>query len=788
MKYFTFFIALLTSIALDAQVQKGYIMKIERPDHPSVGIDSVLVQIEGTQRIRSNKEGFFSFVYSKDTEEATYKLKTVLKPGYELHNPADLKEYNYSTLPVNIYMYSVSEKLKEEERIFVGLYKQLQKQYELKTDSLYNELEESNKVKGEIEEQLKRLEQEFKSSSDLLKRLASHCATINLSALNEENKLLQTYIQSGEIDKILSYIENNGGLDKIEEDALNAQEEARNAKIISKEKEEEATQKTKKAIYSFNSKYIEAISQFDMKNAALFSMKIANLDKEDFNNQIQASNTCFCIGEYEDAIKYAQQAMSIAESSESRCQKSMANECMASIYAGLLDVEKSYDYYFEGIFPYFDVVFNELNDGDVLQRSDSIQISNCSAGIALTRSFKGDYESVASWFGLSFKYSPQGLNSEIIWTYIPILIASKEFEAAKEICISYLSVLENAYEKDNISMAGYSTLVCLNMYLSIAEGHTFDGESAVRHAKKALEYLPNSELYENNEIKRNLYMALSNAYRSNKMFDESIAYADSAWNYYQNSYNKDTLTMLALINNSGVISYDQKRYDKAIEYFKNALKLNPENKSKAQLFDNLGQNYKEKNMFDSAYYYYNKAIEIREINRYKDLGARELCESYKNIANAYWRDEKVLDSFKYYEKAREIFEYLEDSLSEQRMKRNSYLVLFHGTQNKPEDKELSVFYNDYMKSQVFKLSSQEDDTLSYIIISFGDWDISKNQDAVEDFKRIENDDVILLFNDNRIQSYKKSELQNMVIHLTDINPKEKEKIIKMYGKYKRKNR
>lgn len=88
----------------------------------------------------------------------------------------------------------------------------------------------------------------------------------------------------------------------------------------------------------------------------------------------------------------------------------------------------------------------------------------------------------------------------------------------------------------------------------------------------------------------------------------------------------DTLKISLCYSKLGIISKDQQRFKKAIEYHKKALLLRKKFKKKLQIasLTNLGVTYKEKKDYKTAITYFTKAIKYKNINEYPEKQARLL--------------------------------------------------------------------------------------------------------------------------------------------------------------------
>ena len=95
------------------------------------------------------------------------------------------------------------------------------------------------------------------------------------------------------------------------------------------------------------------------------------------------------------------------------------------------------------------------------------------------------------------------------------------------------------------------------------------------------------------------------------------------------------------VYNLGLTHYHKKEYDKAIEYYKNALEIDP--KYVAACYD-IGYIYKEKKEYAKAIEYYNKALEINP----------DYADAWQGLALSYFHKKEYDKAIKYYENALEV--------------------------------------------------------------------------------------------------------------------------------------
>ena len=106
---------------------------------------------------------------------------------------------------------------------------------------------------------------------------------------------------------------------------------------------------------------------------------------------------------------------------------------------------------------------------------------------------------------------------------------------------------------------------------------------------------------------------------------------------------KKNMTPLASCYNSLAVLYGKKRqYDKTLEYYNKALKLDPKNK---YYIINIGSYYLDTRDYDNALKYFQRALKMRGINKYEE------AVIYRQMGVLFMYKENYIEAQKYLEKA-----------------------------------------------------------------------------------------------------------------------------------------
>ena len=146
---------------------------------------------------------------------------------------------------------------------------------------------------------------------------------------------------------------------------------------------------------------------------------------------------------------------------------------------------------------------------------------------------------------------------------------------------------------------------------------------------KAIEYLEQAILLDRNYGEA--YSNLGLAYDNKGDYDKAIEYYKKALKIILRKLGSEHPNVAIYYNNLGFAYREKGDYDKAIEYFQKALKiglrkLGSEHPNVAFYYNNLGKTYNNKGDYDKAIEYLQKALKI---------GLRKLGSEHPNVAITY---------------------------------------------------------------------------------------------------------------------------------------------------------
>lgn len=180
-----------------------------------------------------------------------------------------------------------------------------------------------------------------------------------------------------------------------------------------------------------------------------------------------------------------------------------------------------------------------------------------------------------------------------------------------------------------------------------------DKEDLLRR-KRINEYL--LEKVKDKEEKSKILSEVGIIFRYLGEFDKALEYYQKALKLNEEMERKEGIA--DQLGNMGVVFNIRGELDKALEYYEKALKLNEELERKegiAAQLGHIGTVYREKGEFDKALEYLKKALEI-----FEELGGKEgIVIQLGNIGIVYLNKEEFDKALEYYEKALKLNKELE---------------------------------------------------------------------------------------------------------------------------------
>ena len=288
------FIIMLAVMAATAvgQTQQGYVKtrgKLAADGKsivPGVRLSNALVTIENLSPVKSGANGAFSFALPAGTNR--YRLQGVELKGYILADPDAVRQTHTHSkdLPLIVVLEDMKQREADLEAARKSVRNVMKREIRKKQDEL-DSLRDAHAITQAKYDSLMRDFWEYRQSSEnLVNEMAERYVSTDYDQLDDFNRQVQVYIESGQLTKADSMIRSKGSL----EERFNRvkQYEATNAqRAVEIQQEQEAldnsrhfTQKEKDDLYNdLYRQHLIFLQQPMMQDSALYCLKLrADLD------------------------------------------------------------------------------------------------------------------------------------------------------------------------------------------------------------------------------------------------------------------------------------------------------------------------------------------------------------------------------------------------------------------------------------------------------------------------------------------------------------------------------
>lgn len=559
-----------------AQEQLGYVKTISRSQRPGQYLGNVVLNI-GNQRNRILSDsitGEFKLKLSSDEVINGFSLKSVTKRGYALQNREDLRLYPYSpNIKLPIYMYSISERMQEEELIKERSLAEMRKKY----NQLIDDLKRKEADVSILNNKLSELEDRFNNCELLINELASVYASVNYENLSPTDSLINVYIEHGEIEAADSLVNLKDDLENRYKQAIVMQQASTSLSILSQNLTDEV-------VNDYWIKYCVSFINFKFDECSLYLERIANLKSNSFDVHKTISNFYVMLGDYPNALPHLSMAFEIADKANDRYLKASALSLMSvyNLYIGLsnlassnlLDALKLYDIDLSFILDHLDsysittstkeideyvLYFNEKG----LRIEDVSIILNIISQYSVIESTLGNINRslLVSLFSLEFVTA--GIDKLYLLDTIINISTSYSNSGLFPIAEQFLELVYPEV-KDLQEYRYVSTLIellLINTKFRI-NGKELEVKQLADRTIESVNVIGEDKL--NPLLLVTFYISVSNAYQSNSFIDKSLDYLLKAEQVYTDSNLNRPDVLASILNNTGQLFFKQKEYSSAI--------------------------------------------------------------------------------------------------------------------------------------------------------------------------------------------------------------------------------
>lgn len=245
---------------------------------------------------------------------------------------------------------------------------------------------------------------------------------------------------------------------------------------------------------------------------------------------------------------------------------------------------------------------------------------------------------------------------------------------------------------------------------------TTNFETSLKYASSLIKLLGSVNI--SNDDLMISYINIANIYRASGKLDEAIKLFEKIRDIDISKDMSESKNYAAYLNNFGLAYQERKDYEKSIEIFTKALKMNIDKYKEATTYTNMAISYLKLSRYENALYFLDKAEEIFEIDKEKDFHYSGYLAARASFLEA---TNKLEASYNYYEKA---LSYLDETVGKNKV----YLDIEKHI--KQLESELSIkplkglelneyYYNDNFKAILEKNYRDILSNISVCSIGFG---------------------------------------------------------------------
>lgn len=300
---------LLTATMLTAQVQRGRVKTLGRPNKPGKGLSGVLINVSDVPNdMVSGNEGTFSF----SPKGTKYMMSRIRKNNYQLIDQSIIgRLYPTSTeVPIEIVMVSSQDLMNDKQRIEDRAYQRAEQNYKEKIAELEKRLAQHAINESEANKERVRLGENYQRYLNLISQMAERYATTDYDGISKTNERIMQYIERAELEKADSLLRTKGDMGQREAE-LKEQEQLTEEFIIKSKQAIEA--KRNDLAQDYYNKHSIFLGNYQNDSAAYCMERRALLDTTRIEWTLQAGAFISdYLADYPRAIRHYRQALSSA--------------------------------------------------------------------------------------------------------------------------------------------------------------------------------------------------------------------------------------------------------------------------------------------------------------------------------------------------------------------------------------------------------------------------------------------------------------------------------------------
>lgn len=635
-RFLSLTIVLLATIISFAQTQQGVVKTRGRM------VDGQLVEGERLagatitlnfgNPLVSSDQGTFSF---NVPATKSYSLVSAVKQGYTLADPEyTRRSFSYSA---DSPFYVVLEDENQRQADINAATRKVRRTLMAQLDEREEEIESlkaQNKLnEKEYQDCLKQLYDNQSKSEQLVRKMAERYASTDYDQLDEFNRLVQMYIEEGELQKADSLIRSKGD---IEQRVAEYHEvvAANNAEREKLEQSEKGAARTYEDLSRDLLNRAEIFLQKFQQDSALYCLKLrADLDTTKIKAVMTYADLCKDQGNFAECEKYYHIYLRVSIHTNDLPNTAEAQNCLGNLYEDIRDYANSAKYYKLSLENY-----EQLFQKNPNEYRDCIARLQSNLGVLYT--YIGEYDKSKKYYKLALD------NVEILFDQNPNFYRKELSHVQNNIGLMY------SYIHDFAKSEKYYRLSLENT------GQLFSQNPETYRADLGKIQTNLGDLY-----------LLNGDYTNSEKYYKSALEIYEALSWENPDAYKDELARVQ--GGLGCLYFElhdytnSERYHKmSLENFGQLFRIYPDAYRKliASGQDNLGNVYMINGDFVNAEKYLMTALENREqlYNQYPDTYRGDLARTQLSIGSLYHILQDYASSEKHYKSALENYEQLFD--------------------------------------------------------------------------------------------------------------------------------
>ena len=308
-------VAMVPSVCM-AQMQKGQVRTLERPNKKSQGLGGVVITVqEAPNSVLSSAQGSFSFSLPEKKEGDSYTVLGVQKTNYALVDRGiRSRKYAYSSkVPLEIVMVSRQQLEEEKRRIEDNNTARALREYNKQKDELEALRREKRISEETYAKRQLRLGANFDKYMSLIDKMAEMYALFDYKNISDLNRQIAEAIENAELEKAESLIQTKGDFDKREKLVKETMEMGRQQIAIGEKTVQEGVAQMNDLAEDYFRQHTILMSNYKFDEAAYYLERRAALDSTNTSWQLELANfVATFLSDYERAEKCANKALQIA--------------------------------------------------------------------------------------------------------------------------------------------------------------------------------------------------------------------------------------------------------------------------------------------------------------------------------------------------------------------------------------------------------------------------------------------------------------------------------------------